>query len=306
METINDNNYERWLVRYADGNLAAAEREAVERWLDKHPDAAGELALYNEAPRLERNVDVRFDGTKTIARSVHVQPAGTTHPLWHWWRWAAAAAVALLLLVPVALHLCASGDEPVQVAAADISGTPVVCVPDTVAVVPAVPTASPVRFRNVKPVERNSTPQPAVEVTDSEPTTEPLYVAVEETVATVAMDVAPPPAEEYAVASAPGDTVEEPVAEWPLPVANEDTVTFWWQRLVTLNDEVHESLDAFYLGRRLARRLPDNDELLDRVDNARERSPRGLRMVTDLVAKLIEVNYSLNNQQNSKTVCHYE
>lgn len=92
METINDNNYELWLLRYAEGELTAGEREAVEAWLEEHPDAAEELALYNEAPRLAKDESVRY-----------VAARQQSQPLWpvvlHW---SAAAAVVAALMVPVA------------------------------------------------------------------------------------------------------------------------------------------------------------------------------------------------------------
>ena len=106
MTTIN-NNYELWLVRYADGDLNADEREAVEMWLATHPEAAEELRLYSEAPRLQRDESVRYGA---VLRH-------HTLPLWtSGWRWAAAAAVLLLLLSPVALHLFRGTEQPVQVA----------------------------------------------------------------------------------------------------------------------------------------------------------------------------------------------
>ena len=52
MTTIDNNNYELWLLRYAEGELTVAECEAVEAWLASHPEAAEELALYSEALRL--------------------------------------------------------------------------------------------------------------------------------------------------------------------------------------------------------------------------------------------------------------
>ena len=106
MTTIND-NYELWLVRYADGDLTADEREAVETWLAVHPEAAEELRLYSEAPRLQRDESVQYGA---VLRQ-------HTLPLWtSGWRWAAAAAVLLLLLSPVALHLFRGTELPVPVA----------------------------------------------------------------------------------------------------------------------------------------------------------------------------------------------
>lgn len=107
METINDKNYELWLVRYAEGDLTDTECQTVEQWLEGHPDAAEELALYQEAPRLQRDDSVHYAG------AIQQRP----QTLWSMgWRWVAAAAVLLLLFTPVALHLFRGTDQPVQVA----------------------------------------------------------------------------------------------------------------------------------------------------------------------------------------------
>ena len=112
MTTIDNNNYELWLLRYAEGELTAAEREAVEAWLADHPEAAEELALYSEAPRLERDETVRY----AAVSQQH------TEPLWPaLLRWSAAAAVVLALMVP-ALRMGTMGQlepqEPLLVATA--------------------------------------------------------------------------------------------------------------------------------------------------------------------------------------------
>ncbi len=91
MITIDDSNYELWLLRYAEQELTTEEREAVEAWLAEHPEAAEELALYNDAPRLVKDVSVRF--------AAAVSPR--TEPLWPaMLRWSAAAAVVAALMVP--------------------------------------------------------------------------------------------------------------------------------------------------------------------------------------------------------------
>ena len=91
MITIDDSNYELWLLRYAEQELTAEERKAVEAWLAEHPEAAEELELYIEAPRLQRDEKVRF-----VAMPLqHIQP------LWPAvLRWSAAAAVVAALMVP--------------------------------------------------------------------------------------------------------------------------------------------------------------------------------------------------------------
>ena len=91
MMNINDNNYELWLLRYAEDELSAAERKDVERWLSEHADAASELRMYCEAPRLER--DEAELGVAAIR--MHVRP------LWPLLNGAAAAAAVLLLMLSV-------------------------------------------------------------------------------------------------------------------------------------------------------------------------------------------------------------
>ena len=88
---INNDNYEIWLLRYAERELTEAERTEVEQWLEGHPEAAEELALYRDAPRLEKDETVRY-GAQSLQHSVSLWGAA--------WRWAAAAAVVLALMIP--------------------------------------------------------------------------------------------------------------------------------------------------------------------------------------------------------------
>ena len=108
MTTIDNNNYELWLLRYAEGELTASERETVEAWLADHPEAAEELSLYSEAPRLERDETVRYSRLSPFTS--HLSPL---------LRWSTAAAVVLALMVP-ALRMGTMGhlesQEPLVVA----------------------------------------------------------------------------------------------------------------------------------------------------------------------------------------------
>ncbi len=109
MVTIDDSNYELWLVRYADGELSTTERVAVEDWLAQHPAAAEELALYNEAPRLAADTSVHYAGGHR-----HVVVA----PLWRKaGSWAAAAAVVAALMLPLQVH----EESPVAVAPVQVA-----------------------------------------------------------------------------------------------------------------------------------------------------------------------------------------
>lgn len=109
---INDDNYELWLLRYAEQELTDAERREVEQWLAVHPEAAEELALYGEAPRLEKDEGVKYAAVP-LQRSVSLWPA-VAH-------WAAAAAVVAALMVPAMRSALVPEDAPIQVAEAPIT-----------------------------------------------------------------------------------------------------------------------------------------------------------------------------------------
>ena len=112
MMNINDDNYELWLLRYAEQELSEAERREVEQWLAVHPEAAEELALYNEAPRLEKDERVRYAAVP-LQRSVPLWPAVA--------QWAAAAAVVAALMVPAMRSAFVPEAAPIQVAEAPIT-----------------------------------------------------------------------------------------------------------------------------------------------------------------------------------------
>lgn len=91
MATIDNNNYELWLLQYAEGQLSDIERSEVEAWLVDHPEATEELALYIDAPRLEADPTVSYAAASPQR----------TRPLWPAvWRWSAAAAVLAALMLP--------------------------------------------------------------------------------------------------------------------------------------------------------------------------------------------------------------
>lgn len=274
METINDNNYELWLVRYADGDLTATEREAVEQWLEGHPEAAEELKLYGEAPRLERE------------ESVHYAAAvpGRVQPLWPAvLRWSAAAAVVVLLAVP-AVRWLTPQEQPVVVAQAEPEAVPVVADDSLVA-----PVETPV-------VERKS-----MVAVRPQPETEPLLAeAVEEIVPeepepeAFVPEVEPLLAEEVVTETLESTMAAPVVEEQQLIYVDNlfvvDSGNVIEQRLLAVNETFKERLQGTYLGRRLARRMPTGEELLDYTDNLRERTPEGVRMMADMVLAYNESN----------------
>ena len=292
METINNNNYELWLVRYADGDLTADERKAVEQWLEGHPEAAEELKLYGEAPRLERE------------ESVHYAAAvpGRVQPLWPAvLRWSAAAAVVALVAVPLGLWLTNPAEEPLQVAATEVPG-PLAeedgsTVVDTVLPVHkvitvgtrrAVSASNPAVFSvaDNQSVDNDITDELFADAARCVPTEEPLLAAAE--VSLPAADTARRVPTEEPVAV----DMEEPSRQlvYVDNLFTVDSGNVVEQRLLAVNETIKERLQGTYLGRRLARRMPTGDELLDYTDNLRERTPEGVRMMADMVLAYNESN----------------
>lgn len=100
-------NYEGWLMRYADGALGDAERQEVETFLTAHPELADELATV--AAVHVASVLAAMPGK---GRLLHRNPATL------WLR--AAAAVVLLFLAGLPLLLLTHQTEPQMVAGAAV------------------------------------------------------------------------------------------------------------------------------------------------------------------------------------------
>ena len=275
METINDNNYELWLVRYADGELTAAEREAVEAWLGTHPEAAEELKLYGEAPRLEHVESVHYAATVP----------GRVQPLWPAvLRWSAVAAVVATLVVP-AVRLLTPQEQSVEVAQADPERLPIVA-EDSM----DEPVESPVVERRNMVVARpqsEADPQLAESYVDNEP-----EVAENEP---ILPEVQPLLAEEVVMEEQEETIVESVVKDEPQLIYVDnlfvvDSGSVIEQRLLAVNETIKEHLQSTYLGRRLARRMPSDEKLLDYTDNLRERTPQRVRMMADMVLAYNESN----------------
>ena len=112
---ITTENYEGWLMRYADGGLDADGRRAVEAFLAEHPDLREEM---------EGVAAVRM--TPPVAAMPHKERLLRRTAAWAWGRAAAAVAVivaALWLLMPTA-------DPPATVAATVPTAEPVAEPPD--------------------------------------------------------------------------------------------------------------------------------------------------------------------------------
>lgn len=226
MTTIDNNNYELWLLRYAEGDLNAGERSAVEAWLSSHPDAAEELALYNEAPRLEKDESVRYAAA----------PQRHSAPLWPAvLRFGAAAAVVLLLMLPaMRVGIMDKMEAPLFVA----ENRPVAETPQQQQ--QQLPVVQPVP----KPVPSIAS-IPSIETDTSTP-------------------VAPAPIETDMLIAFEDDPAEAaPIESWNLIVY--DRSADWGDMLLAANDAYHEALNEHPLGRLVSRTLPDSRQLEEAV-----------------------------------------
>ena len=87
--TITTDNYELYFYRYAEGELNAQERAAVEDFVAQHPQLAEELALYDPQLKISEPPLPYPDKNGLMHHPARVQPL---------WRWAAAASVAAVLM----------------------------------------------------------------------------------------------------------------------------------------------------------------------------------------------------------------
>ena len=232
MTTIDNNNYELWLLRYAEGDLNAEERAAVDTWMESHPEAAEELALYCEAPKLEKDERVRYGG----------EPQRKVAPLWpRMLRCGAAAAVVMVLMTP-AMRMGTMDRMNVSTAVAE-SRTADTLLPRA----EKVETSMPVRPKETATMADAIASAEETEATEW--TEEPVATAPIETDMLIAIE------------DDPGQVTT--VESWSLIVyANSAD---WGDLLLAANDAYQESLNEHPLGRLVSRTLPDSRQLEERV-----------------------------------------
>ncbi len=143
-------NYEGWLMRYADDALTAAERRQVEAFLADHPGLREEMEAVASV-KVAPVVAVMPGKERLLRRDGAV--------MWH----RVAAAVALLAVVGTAMLLLNRPEEQPQLAMASPQ------VPTAVQPQPAMPTA--------QHVSRPATPHPAPRTRRVAADTETLLVA---------------------------------------------------------------------------------------------------------------------------------
>ncbi len=232
MTTIDNNNYELWLLRYAEGDLNAEERAAVDTWMESHPEAAEELALYCEAPKLEKDERVRYGG----------EPQRKVAPLWpRMLRCGAAAAVVMVLMTP-AMRMGTMDRMNVSTAVAE-SRTADTLLPRA----EKVETSMPVRPKETATMADAIASAEETEATEW--TEEPVATAPIETDMLIAIE------------DDPGQVAT--VESWSLIVY--DNSADWGDLLLAANDAYQESLNEHPLGRLVSRTLPDSRQLEERV-----------------------------------------
>lgn len=235
---IDNTNYELWLLRYAEGDLGADERAAVEAWLAGHPEAAAELALYRESPRLERDQSVRYVATP-------LQPAAT-RSLWPLLaRWSAAAAVIAALMLP-ALRMGGLAPLPPQEEAPQMIAEATLPAAVKEQAKTLTTKKNPEKLEKLERLEKPEAPLTKDSLSPVPSPTAPLpstnLIALEE-------EAAPIPSQSL-IAQEPDD---------------------WGDRLLALNSATHESLSHTTGGRLVSRLLPGNDQLTEHlVDPLRE------------------------------------
>lgn len=248
MTTIDNNNYELWLLRYAEGELTAAEREAVETWLASHSEAAEELALYSEAPRLERDESVRYAAA----------PQPHTQSLWPvLLRWSVAATVVVALMMP-ALRMGTM--EPKG--SIESVETPLVA---EARPLPAEAQPAP---KNIKAIKKASAPSvasfsSASSISSASSTRDTL--AQEEPVFSVE------------IVEISTLIVFEDSSAKAAPVETESLIVYdrsadWGDMLLVANDAYRDGLSNRPLGRLVSRALPDSRQLAENfVEPMREK-----------------------------------
>ncbi|MBS1772682.1 MAG: hypothetical protein JST82_07475 [Bacteroidetes bacterium] len=92
---VNKENYEEYMLLYADGELSEAETKALLAFVDEHPELKSELEAYN-ATRLVPDTTMVYEHKEQLMKS---SGGGRTIALGNWWMYAAAACVLLFAVM---------------------------------------------------------------------------------------------------------------------------------------------------------------------------------------------------------------
>lgn len=168
---ITRDNYELFCLRYMEGELPAAERSEVERFLDENPDLKAEVALYDPELKLSDLPAMPCPNKESLRRGF----------AWPAWATAAAASAAVVLAVGGTLlmqHRTPAGATDPVVAQNDAEGP---MKGDETLVLPAessMPASSITGHRNEAPMVAQLTPRAAAQEADGEGETAAMTEAV--------------------------------------------------------------------------------------------------------------------------------
>lgn len=117
---VNMENYEEYMLLEADGELTEAEQEALQVFIDQHPELKNEMQLFS-ALKLEPDTSIVYEGKDDLLKTLP-GPGKRTISLGSWWTYGAVAAclaLALLLLnkpaTEEAIDTVALTTQPVKV-----------------------------------------------------------------------------------------------------------------------------------------------------------------------------------------------
>ena len=168
---ITRDNYEFYCLRYMEGELPAAERSEVERFLDENPDLKAEVALYDPELKLSDLPAMPCPNKESLRRGF----------AWPAWATAAAASAAVVLAVGGTLlmqHRTPAGATDPVVAQNDAEGS---MKGDETLVLPAessMPASSITGHRNETPMVAQLTPRAAAQEADGKGETAAMTEAV--------------------------------------------------------------------------------------------------------------------------------
>lgn len=114
MDMINKNNYEAWLLDYAEGNLSQIEQKQVEAFLEEQPEVKAELEAF-EPVYLEPDTSITFDKKEELKKE-----SGNSKVVFFNFNWRIAAAAAAIIIGVIAiLPLIFNNNQPSTITVAD-------------------------------------------------------------------------------------------------------------------------------------------------------------------------------------------
>lgn len=94
---VNMENYEEYMLLEADGELTGAEQEALQAFIDQHPELKDEMQLFS-ALKLEPDTSIVYEGKDDLLKTLP-GPGKRTISLGSWWTYGAVAACLALALL---------------------------------------------------------------------------------------------------------------------------------------------------------------------------------------------------------------